>query len=241
MRSFKLNRKSGPTQVSPTNLPEMTFSQPKVKTESKQELYEKRVRNQNHREKFFVEPSFFHTNNPKEELKNTIRKFNEIVERETGGLEYSVTLRYGIPKIAADFSFQYLHFQPFAKDHALLPEIMDEFSEIGAVNLYKSLTWKESTGRFSLSKAFFEATSDLSPTGCLLLILYKAFSNKPNREVLRGEYVAVTGLSDSRAANLLGCSRKTIATHRVELEQRGYIETALVSKRYRKTHILKGV
>jgi hypothetical protein len=241
MRSFKINRKSGPIQVSPANLPEMTFSQPKVKTESKQELYEKRVRDPDHRVRLFIEPSFFQTENPKEELRNTVRKFNEVVERETGGLEFSVTLRYGIAKIAADFDFQYKRFQRFAKDHGLLPEITEELEAINVVSLKKSITWKEPTDRFSLSKTFFETTSDLSPTGCLLLILFKAFSNRPNRDIDHRTSEAVTGLSDTRAARLLGCSRKTIATHRIGLEQRGYIETVLVSKRFRKTHILKGV
>jgi len=68
----------------------------------------------------------------------------------------------------------------------------------------------------------------------LLLILYKAYSNVPNREVRDWDHGGITGLSDTRAATMLGCSRKTISTHRRALESKEFISTFFFDGRHRK-------
>lgn len=203
------------------------------KKETKEDLYSARLRDPRHHETLFINPNFFQTKSIKEELRNTVRDFNDLVEKVTGSNFYSVTLRYGITKIAADFEYQFRKFRSFAANNELFPEILEKFEEIRAIELRKSLTWKESTGRFSFQKAIFEERlKNLSPVSILLLLLYKAFSDKPNNDI--SHEPALTGLSDSRAGRLINCSRKTIAKHREELEQNRCITSCLVKNRYRK-------
>lgn len=153
-----------------------------AKKPSKQELYEQRLKDDAHKEELFVETGYFSTKNQLTELRDTVKEFNIIVERDTGGNEHSVILRYGITKIAADFDYQYKKFQKFVRENGLfVPDIQEELEETGAIALKKSITWKNATGNFTMRKNIFKET-DLKPTELCLLMLYKAYCNTPSKE-----------------------------------------------------------
>ena len=207
---------------------------------NKKELYFERLQDDKHPEKMFVESSFFRTKNATKELKDVVRKFNDIVERETESIEYSVILTYGITKTAADFLYQYKRFWKYVRDNGLLyHSIKKEFKEARIEQLRKSITWKNATGVFTLPKTIFEETKDLSSTAFRLLILYKAYSSRPN---VPGQPFVVAeggknGLSDTRAAEILGCSTKTVQRCREELENKEFIRTYYFDGRFRKYEV----
>lgn len=206
-------------------------------SKNKSLLYHERLKNGDHNEILFVEKSFFKTDDPLVEIRNVIKLFNDIVLRQTNDIFYCVTLRYGITKIAADFKYQYKKFISYSKDHGFYPEIVKEFNDLRLSDLYGSITWKNALGRFSLPKTFFEDTVKLSASEKLLLILYKAFSNEPNKEPNWNGVGGVTGLSDIKAAKLLGWSRKTVGQHRQGLESKGFVSTYYFDGRYRKLRL----
>lgn len=217
-----------------------------MKQESKDDLYHERVRNDNHREELFIEPEFFRNlgcerGEEKGRLRYILKDFNRIVERETGGIEYSVTLRYGISKMAADFDYQFMMFKQYIRNNGLIEEELNaEFRHYDILGLKGALTYKQATGKFTLSKSTFETISKahtgIKTSEMLLLILYKAFSNKPN-QLYPDDSNGRTGLSDARAAEMLGCSAKTIQRARIKLTDRGLVTELAFNGRHRKLRV----
>jgi len=67
-------------------------------------------------------------------------------------------------------------------------------------------------------------------------MLYKAYSTTPNK-ASNGSEGGITGLSDTRAAELLSCVSKTIQRNRIKLMNKGLIEEIYFDGRFRKLRI----
>ena len=205
---------------------------------TKEELYQERICNKNHNEIRFVDSNFFRTKNPLQEIREVCSAFNSIVERETGSTEYSVLLKFGITKTAADFEYQYKMFQRYVRNNGVpYKDIIEELKQINAYALKGCIYWKNAMGQFTLPKNIFEILytkeSKLSPTEFSLLMLYKAYSSTPNKQSSE----CITGLSDTRASEILCCSSKTIQRNRNTLTQNNIINEIYFDGRFRKLRI----
>jgi hypothetical protein len=191
-----------------------------------------------------VDSNFFRTKNPLQELREICKDFNIIVERETESINYSVILKYGITKIAGDFEYQYVMFKKFIRNNGIPHhDILQELKLCGAYALKSCIYWKNAVGEFTMRRNIFEELFQnkkdeerLTPPEFLLLSLYKAYSTTPNKASNSSEG-GITGLSDTRAAELLVCSRSTIYRSREKLMLKRLIEEIYFDGRFRKLRI----
>jgi len=205
----------------------------------KTDLYKKRILEKNYMVKMFLDREVFgdvekevnlKRNEKKgtvvlDKLKNMIKIFNRIAERVTKGNEYTVILNLGISETTADYFYQYKKLLDYARERGRYNEVHNELKRQELNVLFSAIKYpkKDTFTSFNIEK-LEKVLPQIIGTPLAVLLTMKMRSSIPSG------VSGITGLSDTKIAELLSINRSTVYRARDLLAKLGLI-TVLSKKK----------
>ena len=124
----------------------------KVTKEKKTDLYNRRLKDDKHHARMFIDPQFFkileenEVHTPHSFLIKSCKKFNEIAKQFTKDIGYEVILNRGIPETAADFLYQWNRLIAFATEKGQYFEVMNLLKNEYLYHLFSSMRYPKRDG-----------------------------------------------------------------------------------------------